>query len=85
MRQRLRELRPRDEETARAMQPLVALLPLLTKLLPDDPEEIDRYLEMIAWGCTQCRSDDSPALQLFVLEENPGDVPGWRAVSFEHD
>lgn len=83
MRQKLLELKPADEETARAMQPIVALLPLLSKLLPDDPEEIDRYLELIAWGCTTCRSDEAPELQLFVLEENPGEAPGWRPVNFD--
>jgi hypothetical protein len=84
MRQRLLQAKPADEETARALQPLVALLPLMAKLLPDDPAELDQYLKLIAWGAASCRSDAAAPLQVFEWDSTDPSAPGWRAVEFEH-
>lgn len=65
LRQRLRELRPPDEEAAQMMQFLTVLWPLFVKAIPEDPAELDRYLRMGAWGMAQCRSDDAAPLGLF--------------------
>lgn len=65
LRDRARALRPEDEASAQALQILIGLLPLLTRLLPSDPAELDRYLRTIAWMAVQCRSDDAPVVRLY--------------------
>lgn len=65
----LRGVEPDDEASAQQLQMLIALLPLVTKAVPEDPEELDRYLRMVSWGSAQCRSDDAPALGVFELLE----------------
>ena len=65
LRDRARALRPEDEASAQALQMLIGILPLLTRLLPSDPAELDRYLRTIAWMSVQCRSDDAPVLRLY--------------------
>lgn len=66
MRARLVALRPDDEDSARALQTLASVSPLLTRLLPSDPDELDRYLAVIAQGAIACRSDEAPILQVHV-------------------
>ena len=78
LRRRLLELEPPDEETAQALQTMASLSPLFLRMLPPDPEEIDRYLQLIAYGCISCRSDEAPELGLFELEG--GETPAWRKV-----
>ena len=47
------------------LQLLVGLSPLLTKAIPSDPAELDRYLRMIALGAIHCRSDGAPVVRLY--------------------
>lgn len=70
--------RPEDEQSAQQLQLAVGFLPLFMKLLPNDPVEVDRYLRMIAWGATSCRSDDAPKLGLFELVDGE-----WVPVEME--
>jgi hypothetical protein len=65
MRRRLLSLRPEDESSAQMLQLLVAISPLLTKAIPEDPAELDGYLRTVAWAAAKCRSDDAPALGIF--------------------
>lgn len=78
LRDRLRSLKPEDEESAQQLQTLLAISPLLVKALPANPAELDRYLRTIAWGAAQCRSDDAPALGLFEW-----DGEQWQKVEME--
>jgi hypothetical protein len=75
LRKRLIALKPEDESSAQMLQILAAISPLLARALPDDTAELDRYLQMIAWGAAQCRSDDAPKLALFEWIDG-----GWAAV-----
>ncbi|MFI4950660.1 MAG: hypothetical protein ACHP7A_06445 [Caulobacterales bacterium] len=74
----LLSMKPEDEETAQQLQILASLSPLLMKAIPDDPAEVDRYLQMIAWATVRCRSDDAPRIELFELVEGE-----WSPVEME--
>jgi hypothetical protein len=74
----LLSLNPEDEAQAQQLQILASFSPLFMKALPEDSEEVDRYLKMISWATVKCRSDDAPALGLFELVEGE-----WQPVEME--
>jgi hypothetical protein len=78
LRQWLLGLKAEDEESARNLQVLSAIAPLLVKALPNDPAELDRYLRTIAWGAIECRSDEAAPMMLFEW-----DGEEWRQVDVE--
>jgi hypothetical protein len=59
--------RPEDEETAQQLQLAASFAPLFVKLLPTDPEEVDRYLRLCAAAAARCRSDDAAPIGVFEL------------------
>jgi hypothetical protein len=63
----LLSLTPEDEEMAQQLQLAASFAPVVVKLIPQDPVEVDRYLRMTAWAAAKCRSDDAPALGVFEL------------------
>ena len=73
-------LKPEDEASVQQLQVLIAISPLILKVVPDDAAELDRYLKMVAWAAAQCRSDDAPALGLFELVDGE-----WQRVQMEVD
>jgi len=77
LRERVLALKPEDEESAQMLQIGAGLMPLVVKALPDDPEQLDRYLEVIAAGAAACRSDDAPVLALHRWNESLG---AWEEV-----
>lgn len=78
MRERLTSARPEDSESVQFLQAVASFAPLLTRFLPDDPEELDRYLAVVAEGALSCRSDEAPVLQVHVWNAEAGawEVPG---------
>lgn len=85
LRGRLGELKPEDEASAQGLQLLTVFAPVILKLLPNDPVELDRYLKTIAWAAVNCRSDDAPVLGLFEWEADPQAEAeaGWAPVDVE--
>lgn len=77
-RQRLIELKPEDEKSARDLQLLIGLSPMLLRLLPEEAGEIDRYLKFIAVGAAACRSDEAAKVGVFEYTDD-----GWKAVKID--
>jgi len=72
MRSHLTSARPDDEDSARFLQTISSFAPLLSRFLPDDPEELDRYLAVVAQGALSCRSDEAPVLQVHIWNAEGG-------------
>jgi hypothetical protein len=72
------ELKPEDEDSARQLQVLAAITPMLARALPEESGELDRYLRTIAWGAASCRSDDAPPVGVFEW-----DGERWQRVELE--
>lgn len=75
---RVRGAGAQNEEQALVLQGLVAMAPLLVRLLPEDPAELDDYLRTIATFAAAQRSDDAPALGIFELVDG-----AWQPVGVE--
>lgn len=67
--------RPEDEETAQQLQTAASFAPLFVRALPEDPEEVDGYLRLVAWAAAECRSDDATPLGVFELVDGK-----WKQV-----
>ena len=65
LRDRARALRPEDEASAQALQMLIGILPLLTRLLPSGPAELRPLPAHDRLDVVQCRSDDAQVLRLY--------------------
>lgn len=77
LRDRVKAIAPEDEETAQLLQWFGVAAPLLVKALPDDPEQLDRYLEILAAGAAMCRSDGATVIVVHRWNE---ELEAWEEV-----